>query len=416
MIQIVVAKQKSTTLRDPSIVILIVGTALAQAIPAIASPLFSRLYVPEAFGVFAFYTSVLGLLGGVAGGRYEQAIASQSDDKQANALIILVVLVATGVAVLAAPFLYLWAPPSQHLILPLAALAAFLYVVWQSLLYWLVRQGCFGLSTASRIVQSIGFVISAVALAWIVPDRGLILANVCGYFFALLCSFKAALGRGLASANFAALKSVAASYRDFPKYGVIPSLLDNLSMLLPMILVVQNYGNTEAGFFGLSRQVLAAPVAVMAVAVSQMLLKRVADRLHTKLPIAPYLQRLSVFMLILTLPFVAVLVGWGDVLFKWLFGGQWLRAGEYSQMLVLAYAAIVIVSPLSAFLIVLRLVWRNGLWQVIHFLALTSLLIFNFTSTEEMLRCYVAIEITCYIAYWLLIWQGTKRNDKKVEC
>jgi hypothetical protein len=85
-------------------------------------------------------------------------------------------------------------------------------------------------------------------------------------------------------------------------------------------------------------------------------------------------------------------------------------------MLVLAYAAIVIVSPLSAFLIVLRLVWRNGLWQVIHFLALTSLLIFNFTSTEEMLRCYVAIEITCYIAYWLLIWQGTKRNDKKVEC
>ena len=53
---------------------LIKGTTLAQLIVILASPILTRIYTPEDFGVFALFSSALLILGAVATGKYELAL------------------------------------------------------------------------------------------------------------------------------------------------------------------------------------------------------------------------------------------------------------------------------------------------------------------------------------------------------
>ena len=50
------------------------GTALSEIIPVLASPILTRLYTPEEFGVFMFYFTIAGVLSSVSMGKYETAI------------------------------------------------------------------------------------------------------------------------------------------------------------------------------------------------------------------------------------------------------------------------------------------------------------------------------------------------------
>jgi len=45
---------------------LVTGTTVAQVIAALASPLLTRLYGPEAFGLLALFTSITSIIGVVA--------------------------------------------------------------------------------------------------------------------------------------------------------------------------------------------------------------------------------------------------------------------------------------------------------------------------------------------------------------
>lgn len=57
-----------------NVLTLISGTVLAQAIPVALSPMLSRIYTPEEFGVFAIFSSIASALAVVATFRYELAI------------------------------------------------------------------------------------------------------------------------------------------------------------------------------------------------------------------------------------------------------------------------------------------------------------------------------------------------------
>jgi O-antigen/teichoic acid export membrane protein len=49
-----------------NVAVLVGGTAVGQAIVVLASPILTRLYTPEDFGVLAVYASLLGILSTVA--------------------------------------------------------------------------------------------------------------------------------------------------------------------------------------------------------------------------------------------------------------------------------------------------------------------------------------------------------------
>jgi len=67
-----ITKSKSDFKKN--VLTLMAGTTIAQAIPIAISPILTRLYTPEEFGLFALFLAIVSIFGVVATMRYEMAI------------------------------------------------------------------------------------------------------------------------------------------------------------------------------------------------------------------------------------------------------------------------------------------------------------------------------------------------------
>ena len=76
----IIKKQSDFT---KNILTLMTGTAIAQAIPIAISPILTRLYTPEDFGVFALFVAIISVLANTANARYELAIMLPKKDEDA---------------------------------------------------------------------------------------------------------------------------------------------------------------------------------------------------------------------------------------------------------------------------------------------------------------------------------------------
>ena len=73
-------KPKSEFSRN--VLTLMTGTTIAQAIPIAISPILTRMYSPEEFGVLALFVALASIFGSMSTGRYALAILLPKDNKE----------------------------------------------------------------------------------------------------------------------------------------------------------------------------------------------------------------------------------------------------------------------------------------------------------------------------------------------
>ena len=66
-----------------NVIVLMTGTTIAQAIPITMSPILTRIYSPDDFGVYALFVAVSAIFGSIANARYELAIMLPEKDEDA---------------------------------------------------------------------------------------------------------------------------------------------------------------------------------------------------------------------------------------------------------------------------------------------------------------------------------------------
>ena len=81
--------------------ILLSGTVLAQGLIAVSSPIITRLYLPEALGIVAVFTSIINLASSLASLAYPQAVPLPKTDREAVRILQLswLLLTAAGIAI-----------------------------------------------------------------------------------------------------------------------------------------------------------------------------------------------------------------------------------------------------------------------------------------------------------------------------
>ncbi|RJG04670.1 hypothetical protein D3870_00320 [Noviherbaspirillum cavernae] len=351
----------------------------------------------------------LAVLGSIAGWRYEQAVIGEAVDKFADDLVVLAGLLALSLALLL-PFIrpvilpWLHAPSYISEAVTWLAPALVAYVMGQALTNWLVRKGGFRITSASKIIQA--STVLAVSLCATGSIQGLTVASMGGYAAACVVLLIGAHRMGWLRDTVRPkdLLHVIRRHVKFPLAGALPALFDSLSMLLPVYWVAIYFSANDTGQFGLSRQVLAAPLGMISVVVSQLLMKRFADAKFANASMLPYLKKTCLVMFgpILVLGLIVSFAA-SDI-FAWLFGNGWRNAGAISQWMVWAYIAPMLVSPLSGIMLVLRRVGSNGAWQILHCAGLLSIMsLMTFSSIEQFIRMLVFFEIFSYAIYAALI-------------
>ncbi|WP_167670800.1 lipopolysaccharide biosynthesis protein [Allopusillimonas ginsengisoli] len=405
-----------------NVVTLMTGTTLAQALPIALSPLLSRLYAPDDFGVLGLYMAVCAILSVLAAGRYEIAILQPKDDNEAANIAALSVVITLGTAIaLWLVILCFWdgilaASNSPELgrwlyLLPASVLLTGLY---QILNYWNNRQKRFKQLAVSRAVQSAGAVGTQCALGF---QHGAGNGLIAGFVIGQVCGLLS-LGRAnLKSARDAwqavsakGIRSAGVRYKKFPLFSSWGALLDTAALQMPLLVIAQMFGATITGLFSFAFRVLTVPLNLISGSIAQVLFQRVAE-LHNDNPSVLGRYLLRIFLLLCCVSALPILLFtlFGREIFTVVFGEAWAPAGDYAGILVIAAAARFTVYPLSVVLSLDHNLKKGVAWQVLYFATLTTVLFaFSNSRVDVFLKAFAIHEVILYAIYLGVILWATR--------
>jgi O-antigen/teichoic acid export membrane protein len=333
------------------VAILAGGTAIGQGLIVLSSPVLTRLYTPEDFGLLAVYVSMMAPLVVIGSWRYQLAIPLPRDERQAANLLALSFIALVVMAGALAALTYVAGPPLLDLLdapqlekylwlLPVSFAGACAY---QALYSWSLRQREYRHLARTRVAQSAGQVGAQVALgvAGVAPF-GLLLGDAIGRTsgaFSLGRSAVSKSGETLRSVSLRSVVEVAGRYRRFPIYAGGSGLLSSASYQAPTLLLASHYGIEITGLYALANRLQAVTITLVSAAIGDVFLAEAASLLKDdpERIRALFWRILNRSLLIGLLLTVAISVP-APFLFGTVFGDQWSEAGKYIQILAPMFA------------------------------------------------------------------------------
>jgi O-antigen/teichoic acid export membrane protein len=318
------------------------GTATAQGLLILASPVLTRLYSPADFGVLVVYVAILACTVIVASLRYEYALPVPQDDHEAVELLavcLLLVAFNTSMASLAlyafrdrilawmdAPGLapYLW-------LVPVSILGAGCYQVFNC---WAIRKGGYGRIARTKVTQSVTQLAVQVGVGTLVKGPlGLLVGDAVG---------RTNGTRTLAMLDWrrdwARLRRVGPGgmwramvrFRRFPIIASGAALMNTVNLRLPALLLAIYFGPAVAGCFALAQRVFALPSSVIGESVAQVYFGEFARQAKQDAGgLMPLFRGTVRRMFLLGLPLMLAAMGAGWFLFPAVFGRGWREAGVF---------------------------------------------------------------------------------------
>ena len=342
------------------------GTAVAQAIPFLISPVLSRLYTPEEFGVLALFMSVAAVIGIISTGRYELAIMLPAEKRDAQNLILLSlsfsllvsVLTLILVILLREPILAFFESPELApwlYLIPVMVLAMGFY---QTFNYWSTRNKTFRLNAASRISQSAVASSGQLTLGIMkTGSAGLIAGVIAGQITsALVLSWKTFRHfSDLKSAvSMADMKMNAKRYSDFLKINTPHAFVDSLKNEGIVYLIIYFFTKGILGSYAFAYRILKAPVSLIGNSLYQVFYQKASRAMQEGIPIRPMVLRIYRNLFLLGLPAFGLLFLFTPQIFSFVFGDKWLMAGQIAQILIPWLFLNFLATPVSCLTVVMN--------------------------------------------------------------
>lgn len=417
--------RRSELIRNISI--LISGTTIAQLIPILLQPLLRRFFSPEEFGAYAVYLSLIGILIVIASLRYELAIILPEKDKTAINILALTILINLAFSSLILIIIVLFRKPVLNLVnlpeqysiyLYFVPLGVFLYSMYQSINYWLIRKKLFFNISLNKFIRRGSEGSGQVMLMFSNVSTGLLIGDVIGHFANCISGITQALRNdvNLMQISFIKLKYVFRKYLEYPKYNVIPGFMSACSYLLPAIFINKFFSSEYTGYFDLSKLMLSIPLALIATSISNVLLQLISEKFRKNESFVSSLFSILILVLFIGLLEIVIIRIWGVKLFSLFFGQEWEFSGIISRVLVWSFALNFLVASFSSLFISMKKIKILSAWQLVYFLGILSLTFFRNSSFELFLKTYVIIEIICSILITILmvfiVWNYEKHLGK----
>lgn len=405
-----------------SVLILAGGNAVAQLILVAASPVLTRLYSPENFGLLAVFAALLSTITVFSAFSFEVAIPLPDKDSLAARLVVVGLLGVTCTALLCAlavityrfhiakslgvPELaeYLW-------ILPIGV---FFSGVYQTLNFWCIRKNYFWLVTRTKLAQSIASVGVQILGAFAGPVS-LIAGQVIGQTSGVISMFRKSfleVKNALSGSSGMDLFNIAKDYKKFPFVESWGRLFNTVSTQLPSVLLALLFTPAAAGVFMLANRVVLVPMQFVGGAI--------ANVFYSNAPLAYKEGKLGfqiiklhfILSKIISLPVIAM-IAFSPVVFAFIFGENWREAGIFMQSMGLMVYFQFIVSPLSQTYNIMN---RQGVGVIVQFsmLIVRVLSIYLGAFYGDLLLAIFLYSVTSSICYLLLLVWIFKNNNCSV--
>ncbi|MCK9472257.1 oligosaccharide flippase family protein [Sulfurimonas sp.] len=394
-----------------NVLTLMTGTTIAQAIPIAISPILTRIYTPEDFGVFALYVAIASILSVIATGRYEMAIMLPKKDEDAVNIVALSIIISFFVSFISLVIVFIFNAKITNILgnpeisnwLYFIPITVLLTGVYQSFNYWSNRKKQYKRLAISRVVQSGSTATTNLGMGFgQMGSSGLILGQVLGLSIAVTI-----LGRmiweedknRLYSIKLLKIFAITRRYIKFPKFDILASFLNVSSHQITHILFNTLFNSTIAGYYYFTQKILGLPITFIASAISDVF-RQIATIEYQQLGNAKKIYK-STFkkLFILSLFPSFILYFYSVELFVFVFGEQWSASGEYAKILVPMLFLRFISSPLSFMLYVGQKQHWNMYAQILFLTAIGA----SFTigdSAHEVIYL-ISIQFSCIYIFYL---------------
>ncbi len=341
---------------------LVSGTTLAQAITIVTAPIITRLFSPEAFGVLYVFTSVVTIVSVIICMRYEFAIVLPEDNDDAANIVGLCLLIAFGISLVVGLFMLLAGRPLVNL-LNAPNLYGYLWLIPVALMtqgffaamnYWNTRTRRFGRLSIARVCASLTTSALPILLALIgqATAASLIFSYVVGTLvFAGVLGFqvlKESAALFYRSIQRSRIITNLKRYRKFPLVDSWGNFINNLSWQLPSLMLLYFFSETVVGYYSLSNRLILLPLTLVGTSIAQVFYQRSAELRSNPVNMAKSVQLLFQRLTAVGLFPAVVLAVAGPQLFGIVFGAGWVEAGRYAQILSPWMFVLFISSPLGS--------------------------------------------------------------------
>jgi lipopolysaccharide exporter len=353
------------------------GSIVSQALVLIASPLLTRLYLPESFGIATLLLAIVVPISAIACLRYDVGIMLPSNEGDALNLLVLSIcsaslisLLVAGVqpllkyhisSVLNAPGLlpYLWC----------AAPLVLIKSIYSSFNYWQSRNRCFASVSFAEVNTSLGTIAYQIvaAIKFLASSGGLIFGYIFGSTlstimlgFSVAKSYNNKKAEGIRLNN---LLRTAHRYRKFPLFDTWGVLFNSISWQLPALMLAVFFSPVTVGLYALADRIVKVPMLLVGGAISKVFLQRASKIVGQEEALSGLVEKVfTVLIAIGILP--TILIGLiGQDIVKVVFGPNWGEAGLYLQVLSVWMFVWFVSSPMSTLFIIFE---RQELALFIH--------------------------------------------------
>jgi O-antigen/teichoic acid export membrane protein len=361
------------------------GTAAGQVIALLALPIISRLYQPETYGVFVVFVAVAQIGVVIACGRYDLAIVLPRRHGAAAAVAV----VAIGITFISVFVLAL----IGHVLATANLAGTFLlmlkYLDWVVLailvlsfnricLFWLTRRKQFRGVAWLRVQQVVGAAGLQILFAFVTGGAasGLIMGFVLSHLLATLTGsvlvYRSGFPLGWAKGGWVAagrrLCAMARRFRQFPIFTVPAGLLNSFAIQSLSLVSAAFFPAAAVGHLGMGQRIGNAPTQFATLSIGQVVVQRLSENRSRGISNVSVVVQIVRTLFLVSVPFIGVLIWFGDDLFAFVFGENWRRSGEIIVMLLPIVVANFCVNCVSQMYIYERnrtgLVWQGAFMLV----------------------------------------------------
>jgi O-antigen/teichoic acid export membrane protein len=395
------------------------GTAFAQIIVLITTPIITRLYTPSDFGLLSVFMAIIAILTVLASLRYEYAIPIPKDNNIAANLLILCIALTTIFSIFllvslltVGEYIFVFFNYQElsayYWLIPLAFFGSGIY---QSLSYWATRQRDYSLFTITQINQSLGGSLTKIVLGFLsIGPFGLLigyLISSCVGIGTFVKAFREKDRPFFKDVSIPNIKAVAMEYWQFPVFTAPGTLAYAFSLQMPIFFLTFMYDIQVVGNYTLAYMVLALPFALIGTSIAQVFWGEAAKNVRENPKYLKELQKdTTIKLIIFSLPCIglpALLAPWFFPLF---FGTAWADAGLFCLPLTLVAISQFIVNPTNKLVIYGHNDWNfafNIIRIIIFFGAFLICSLLNFIPIVTLFVYGIVTIFTQIVLYFLNI-------------
>ncbi|MBS9392140.1 MAG: oligosaccharide flippase family protein [Dolichospermum sp. LBC05a] len=367
---------------------LITGTAIAQIITVGSSPILTRIYTPDDFGLYALLFSISGVFSTVAAGRYELAIMLPEKDDDSINIVALCVVTASFTSLILLLFVVSFNATITQLLgtyqishwLYLVPLQVILTSIYQSLNYWSNRKKQYKRLAISRILQSVAILLFSIVLG--LTDQGfagLMISSICAQVIATaLLAFQILreekqLVNLIAVAN---MKKQAVQYINFPKDLTISHFIGIVHQQIPIFLVSRLFGANSLGFFSIANRFISLPSTLIANAIGEVFRREATEHYRRDGRFNSILKATVRKNFLMALPIYSILFLFSPFIFSFILGKQWQQAGEYASIMAVMNFFSFVITPIDKGALIIGATRYIFFWHLSMLIANVSIGIF----------------------------------------